>query len=116
MGCGTLLFWLVPRFLLGMFSPTEDLIALGIPALRILSVCYVFTGISIVFSSVFQALGEGMLSLIMSIVRQLLIVLPVAYVLAITFGLPAVWYALPASEILCTLLAIFFIKECIVRR
>ncbi len=111
MGFGTLLFWSVPRFLLGMFSPTEDLIALGVPALRILSVCYVFAGISIVLSSAFQALGEGMFSLIMSIVRQLLIVLPVAYVLAVTLGLPAVWYALPVSEILCTFLAIFFYKR-----
>ena len=111
MALGTVIFWTVPSQLLGLFHPTENLIAIGVPALRILSICYIFAGINIVASSSFQALGEGMASLMMSIIRQLVVILPIAYILAKTMGLPAVWFAMPIAELACTALTVIYYKK-----
>ena len=75
--------------------PQSDMLALGIPALRIISINFLFAGLGISFGSVFQAMGNGMYSLIVSACRQLLVLLPVAYLLAVTMGVHFVWWAFP---------------------
>lgn len=78
---------LIPGQLLLLFDASEHMLRIGVPALRIISLCFVFAGFTIVCSSVFQALGNSFFSMIMSITRQLAVLLPAAYVLAHTIGL-----------------------------
>ena len=84
------------------------MLEIGVPALRIISLSFIFAGYSIIVSSVFQALGNGVYSLIVSVARQMFVILPVAYIFAELFGLARVWWAIPIAEIvslvLCTLL------------
>ena len=82
------------------------MLALGIPALRIISINFLFAGLGISFGSVFQAMGNGMYSLIVSACRQLLVLLPVAYLLAVTMGVHFVWLAFPASELASIVLSV----------
>ena len=98
MAAGVAVVQLIPDKLLRLFDASEQMLTIGVPALRIISTCFVFAGFSIVCSSVFQALGNSIFSMIMSITRQLAVLLPAAYILAHAFGLHAVWYAFPLSE------------------
>ncbi len=108
---GTVLFHVIPRQLLGFFSPSDAMLAIGVPALKTISISFCFAGIAIVFSSVFQALGEGVLSLIMSVVRQLGLLLPSAYLLARFIGLDAVWFSFLIAEVASITLAIVFYRR-----
>lgn len=105
---GVLLFQFFPKALLGFFDASDHMISIGIPALRIISIHFVLAGYSIIISSTFQALGNGVYSLIVSVARQLVVLLPCAWILAECFGLNAVWFSFPAAELmsvlLCTLL------------
>ena len=96
---GLAVFQLVPQTLLRLFDASENMLAIGVPALRTISLSFVFAGFCIVASSVFQALGNGVYSLIMSAARQIVVILPVAFIFAKLFGLDAVWYAYPIAEI-----------------
>jgi len=98
MAVGTLLFWLVPGFLLSLFDATPEMLNVGIPALRIISISFIFAAGGIILSTMFQAIGNGMLSLIISMVRQLVVLLPAAYLLSTLFGLLGVWWAIPLAE------------------
>ncbi len=100
---GFALFQLLPEFFLSFFNPDEELIRLGIPALRTLSFSFFFIGGSIVMTSAFQALGNGVWSLLVFIVRLLVPALPLAAVLGMIGGTSAIWIALPVSD-LCGLL------------
>ena len=108
MAIGTAVFLAIPRPLLRLFNAGDELMGIGVPALRIISIGFVFSGISIIFSSCFQALGKAFLSMLVSITRQLVIILPAAFLLKKLFGLHAVWYSMILSEItgaaLCILL------------
>ena len=108
---GMILFWAFTKQLLGIFNASEQMLAIGIPALRIISVSFCFAGVAIVFSSVFQALGDGMLSLVMSAVRQLLLLLPCAFVLAKLGGLDAVWFSFLIAEVASVTLAVVFYRS-----
>lgn len=108
---GFSIFQLCPALLLQMFDASEQMLAIGVPALRLISYCFIFAGVSIVCSSVFQALGNGFFSMLMSIARQLLILLPAAYLLAHLAGLHAVWYAFPLAEICCLILCLFMLRH-----
>lgn len=99
MAVGICIFQFFPDKLLLLFNASEDMLAIGIPALRIISISFLFAGYCIVVSSVFQALGNGVYSLLVSTARQLLVLLPVAYVLAVTLGLSAVWWSYPLAEL-----------------
>lgn len=107
---GTVLFQLIPDKLLLLFNAKEDMLAMGEPALRIISTCFVFAGVAIIFSSVYQALGHGFLSMTLSIIRQLLVILPAAYLLNTFIGGSAVWFAFPLSEIVATTVCIFMYR------
>lgn len=102
---GTAVFQIFPGALLSFFKPSEAMIAIGIPALRLISVSFVFAGISIIAGSVFQALGNGMLSLMISIVRQLVVLLPAAWLLGQSGNVDLVWLAFPVSEIVAMILS-----------
>ena len=111
MALGTVIFQVAPGPLLSLFSASDTMLSIGIPALRIISVSFCFAGVAIVFSSVFQALGDGMLSLVMSAVRQLLLLLPCAFVLAKLGGLDAVWLSFLIAEVASVTLAVVFYRS-----
>ena len=93
-----------------MFKASEHMFSIGIPALRIISVSFIFAGTSIILSTVFQALDKGIFSLIISLVRQLIILLPLAYALS-NISLDALWLAFPISDFLALLLSFFFLYQ-----
>ena len=105
---GTLLFWIVPHLLLGIFNASDYMLELGVPALRVISLSFPFAAFGIVTSSVCQALGKGILSLIVSVLRQLVLILPAAWLLGQVAGLSAVWLAFPFAEIFSFLLSTVF--------
>ena len=95
---GTLVFNLFPNALLSLFSATEEMYRLGVPALKTISFCFVFAAISIGLGSSFQATGYGMGTMIVSIARQLLVLIPVAYVLSKLIGINGVWLSFIVAE------------------
>ncbi len=97
---GFLIFQIMPEKLLGLFDASSNMLEIGIPALRIISISYLAAGFCIVAGSVFQALGNGMYSLIVSVARQLVILLPMAFILSKLGGLMVVWWAFPIAEIM----------------
>ncbi len=97
--------------ILGLFEASAEMLAIGVPALRIISLCFTFAGFNIVCSSTFQALGNGVLSMIMSIVRQLVVLLPAAYLLSLTGQVTAVWWAFPIAEIASLILCLVFLRH-----
>lgn len=97
MAAGTLLFLLLPRQLLMMFNASAQMLEIGIPALRIISICFIPAALGILFSTTFQAVGKGNYSLIISLLRQLIVILPVAYLMS-RMGLVYFWYAFPIAE------------------
>lgn len=108
MAVGVALFWIVPRQLLGIFNASAQMLEIGVPALRVISLSFLFAAFGIVTSSVCQALGRGLLSLMVSVLRQLVLILPAAWVLGRMFGLSAVWLAFPFAEIFSFLLSMAF--------
>ena len=102
-----------PAQLLGIFEASDEMLGIGIPALRIICTCFLFAGFGIVSSSVFQALGHGVLSMMVSIVRQLLVLLPVAYLLSLTRRLELVWLAFPIAELASVIMCVIFTQRII---
>lgn len=107
---GLILFQLFPGFLLNMFNASDEMYAIGAPALRIISVNFIFAGFSIIVSGVFQSLGNGVLSLLASFARQIIFILPMAYIFSRTLGLNAVWYSIPLAEFITLIINVFFFK------
>ena len=107
---GLVIFQLLPKQLLGLFSASEEMISIGTPALRIISISFLFAGYCIVVSSMFQALGNGVMSLIVSIGRQLVVLLPAAYLLSRTNNLNLVWWAFPIAELASVFLSVIGFK------
>lgn len=105
------LFQFLPEALLRIFDASEYMLSIGIPALRIISLSFMFAGYCIIVGSVFQALGNGVYSLIVSIARQLIVILPVAYIFARLIGLHAVWWALPIAELVSLSLSTILLKR-----
>lgn len=102
---GLAIFHIFTEELLGIFEASLDMLAIGVPALKIISLSFSFAGYGIVVGSVFQALGNGVYSLMVSVARQLLVILPVAFVLARVGGLAAVWWAFPIAEIVAVIMS-----------
>ena len=109
MMCGLLAFQILPTELLKLFDASEHMMEIGIPALRTISISFLFAGYCIIVSSVFQALGNGVYSMVVSIARQLIVLLPVAYLLSKLGGLHTVWWAFPIAEIMSLVLSIIFL-------
>lgn len=99
MTAGMLVFLLLPDKLLGIFNASPELLAIGVPALRIICTCFLFAALGIVSSTLFQAVGRGTYSLVVSLMRQLVVLVPVAWGLAALTGeVNAVWWAFPVAE------------------
>ncbi len=111
MAVGVLLFQLVPGVLLQLFDPSDEMLALGIPALRIISISFVPAAFCIVCGSMFQALGSAVYSMINSVTRQLVILLPVAWLLSRTGVLDLVWLSFPIAEVSSVILSIVFLRR-----
>lgn len=101
MAVGTIVFELIPKELLYLFDAKENMLAIGIPSLRIISLSFIFAGISMVLCSVFQALGHANKSLYITLLRQLLILIPLTWGLAKLFGLNVGWWSFPITEAVC---------------
>lgn len=108
---GLAIFQLFTPQLLMIFNASDHLLEIGVPALRLISLSFLFAGYCIIVSSVFQALGNGVYSLIISVARQLLCILPLAYIFAKVWGLHAVWYAFPMAEIISMTLSTALFKR-----
>lgn len=108
---GMLVFQFLPQTLLGLFDASENMIAIGVPALRTISLSFTFAGFCIISSSMFQALGNGVYSMIMSMARQLFVIIPVAFIFAKLFGLDMVWWSYPIAEIVSVAVCIIFLKR-----
>ena len=108
---GLLLFMFIPDKLLMLFKASENMQAIGVIALRIICLSFPFAGVCIVFSSVFQALGHGILSMFVSITRQLIILLPSAYLLSLLGNVDLVWWSFCIAEIASiTMSVVFYIR------
>ena len=114
MAVGFALFQLFPDVFLSLFEAegedAGDLLTIGVPALRIISISFLMAGFCIVSSSVFQALGHGGLSLAVSAIRQLVVLLPAAFLLAQTGSLDAVWWSFPFADLFATASSILFLR------
>ena len=105
MVAGTALFWILPEQLLMMFNASDAMLSIGVPALRTISICFIPATIGIMFTTLFQAVGKGIRSLFISVLRQLVILLPAAYLLSFA-GLSYVWYAFPIAELVALVAAV----------
>lgn len=108
---GLVLIQILPGRILALFKASEDMLAIGIPALRIISLSYIFAGISVVASAIFQAFGNALLSLLTAISRQLVVLLPAAYVLSLFKNINLIWWSFPIAEIASLMLSIVFLKH-----
>ena len=100
MAVGTALMWLMPETMLKLFDASEDMMTIGVPALRIISTMFVLAGVNISLGSSFQALGKSVFSTVVSFCRQIIVLLPAAYLLSKTGVLNNVWFAFPIAEIM----------------
>lgn len=105
---GTLLFFIFPELLLTMFKASPEMLEMGTLALRILCFCYIPATLGMVLPTLFQAMGKGMYSFVIFLTRQLIITLPLAYLLAPSMGVVGIWLSLPISEIIAAVLALVF--------
>lgn len=112
---GFALFQLIPDKLLQIFNASDTMLEIGVPALRLISLSFIFAGFGICSSSLFQAMGHGILSLIVSLVRQLFILLPSAFILSKVGGLSAVWWSFPLAEVFAFLFSLMFLRRIFVR-
>lgn len=111
MAIGTIIFHVFPKELFLLFKASDTMLGIGIPALRIISISFIVAGYCIVCGSVYQALGNGVYSLTVSVARQLFVLLPVAYLLSKLNNVNYVWFAFPIAEIVSLVMStIFLIK------
>ena len=109
MAVGVVIFQSIPDVLLGFFEASEEMLAIGVPALRTISLCFVMAGFSIICGTSFQALGNAVYSMLISIARQLLVLLPAAYLLSLTGNVDYVWWAFPIAELVSLGMTVFFL-------
>ncbi len=106
---GFLCFEGIPQILLCMFNASDEMLTIGVPALRIIGIHYLIAWFCIVSGTVFQALGKAFFSMIVSIMRQLFVLIPAAYILAKLGGLHVVWWSFPIAEVISLMVSSFFL-------
>lgn len=111
MAAGVILFQLFPVPMLKLFNATPEMIHIGVRALRLISTCFLFAAFGIICSTLFQATGYGTLSLYVSLLRQIVLILPLAWVLAYFAGLDYVWLAFPLAELFSLTASVLFLKH-----
>lgn len=110
MAVGLLVFQLIPKQLLLMFDASDAMLGIGAPALRIMSLAFIFAGVGIASSSACQAFGYSVYSMLISIARQIVVLIPAAYLLSLTGVLRSIWFAFPIAEIFSLILSLFFLR------
>jgi Na+-driven multidrug efflux pump len=110
MAAGTALFWIFPGQIMRLFSATPEMMQLGVPALRIISICFVSAAFSIVTTGMFQALAHGFLSMLISLLRQLILTLPLTWLLLRYAGIMFVWASFPIAEFTSLILTSVFLR------
>lgn len=105
MAIGLASMQILPKELLSIFNASDQMIKIGVPALKTISISYIFAGFSVVLISVFQAFGKGLFSMSISIARQLVVLVPCAYLLSKTGELDSVWWAFPIAEVMSVFVA-----------
>lgn len=108
---GLLAFELIPDVLLSFFNASKEMLEIGVPALRIIGTHYIFAGFCIIAGSVCQAIGKPVYSLIVSVCRQLVVLLPSAWLLSLTGRLELVWFAFPIAECFSLVLSIIYLSK-----
>lgn len=108
MGIGLVLFQTIPDTMIRLFNDDPEMLAVGIPALRTISLSFVGAAFGIINSTLFQAVGRGVASLIVSVCRQLVIILPAAWILGNFYGLSQVWYSFPIAEVAAVIISYLF--------
>ena len=108
---GFALFQLIPQVLLGIFNPSEAMLAIGVPALRRIGLSFLFAGFCIVAGSTCQALDRSVSSLIVSVLRQVVVLIPAAWLLSRTGDVNMVWWAFPIAEIMSLAASAFFLRS-----
>lgn len=106
---GLLIMQVCPALLLKMFSASDMMLEIGVPALKTISFSFIFAGFCIISSSTFQAFGHGVLSLAVSLIRQLVVLLPSAYILSRVGGLNVIWWSFPIAEVMSVFLCSGFL-------
>ena len=113
---GLLAFQLLPDILLGIFNPTDEFLRIGRSALRIISLCFPAAAIGIALSASFQALGNGIYATIISLCRQMLVLVPAAYLLSLAGEVTYVWWAFPIAEVASLAVTLFFFTRIYLRK
>ena len=111
MSLGALIFIVFPDSLLGLFNASDALKKIGEVALRTIAMSFPISAICIVISALFQAMGDGFYSMVISIVRQLFLLIPTAWLLGKLFGLDAIWYSFMVAEVFSLVLSLFFLRK-----
>jgi putative MATE family efflux protein len=112
---GFLLFQIIPSTLLSLFNASPDMIAIGVPALRRVSLSFIFAGICIISSSVCQALGYSVYGMFISFARQIVVLIPSAYLLSKTGILDNVWYSVPIAEIMSLAMSLTLLRRALLK-
>lgn len=108
--CGLVMIQLFPDVLLGFFNASDVMLKIGVPALKTISLSFLLAGFCVISSSVFQSFGHGVLSLLVSLLRQLGVLLPAAYIFSKVGGLRFTWYAFPIAEIVSVVICTLFLR------
>ena len=108
---GTILFVALPKPILELFNAGDEMMKMGEAALRIIGIGFVFSAVSIVFAGVFEALGKGVESLAVSLLRQIVIIVPVSLMLVNVIGVNGVWISFPIAEIVAMVISIFLLRR-----
>lgn len=108
---GLTVFQLVPEALLGLFNPSDEFLRMGIKALRIVSIHFPIAAVGVMLGASFQALGNGIYSTIVSLCRQLLALLPAAYLLSLTGNVDNIWWSFPISEVVSALVTLILYRR-----
>jgi Na+-driven multidrug efflux pump len=111
MALGMAAFNLIPAQLLGMFNASEDMLSIGVPALKTISLAFVTAGICIISGSVCQAFGYAFYSLFTSIARQIVVLLPAIYLLSLSGDVNMIWWAWPIAEVMSLVVSMIFLRR-----
>ncbi|UTY38677.1 MATE family efflux transporter [Allocoprobacillus halotolerans] len=108
---GTCLFFIFPAPILQLFNANQDMLSIGTSGLRILSLSFIFSTFAIVMSGVFESLGKGSVSLIITLTRQFIIIIPLSFMLLPSMGLTGIWLTFPLSELIATIIAFILYQK-----
>ena len=108
---GLITFQIIPASLLGLFNASEEMLLIGVPALRTISLSFIFAGFSVISISACQALGKSIYSLFVSVGRQLVVLIPAAYLLSLAGKVSLVWWSFPIAELMSLALCLVFLKR-----